>query len=275
MTPRVAGSFASEEPPFGAWLQGVLRARGITKNALLQRLGRGPGTSTEHLNRYIEKGMTPTVQTVERIAAALEISPSLALLKAGYLHALLPKIAMRMRNAAAFCAEHHADFAACMNAEEYVSREAGVADPRFFRCTLGGYGMFSIPYAALEAVYIAIVAFPLRGERYKPRLMFGDVETALQDPVTNDGVERAAGKLPAELSAAMQVLRNRKIAVEHRRAAAAELVRSWVLSAGGTFAAALRDDCYEPTAPLQPLNVSLPSIVAEAKYDLMGVEHNK
>jgi hypothetical protein len=108
----------------------------------------------------------------------------------------------------------------------------------FARVPTDGGNRFHVPWVTVSGAYLAIAAFPRRGEVRK-------VETLLYAVAGN--VPGKLGRAAGELTQAARDLASSGVPVDVRRARAGELVRSWIRQQCGDFARAIERATYGPT----------------------------
>ena len=257
---RNTGSFLDDDgrAEFGAWLDALRLTKGWTKREFLTMIGRDSlGTSARDANRYFEGRVAPTEETARKLAAAFRVDERLMLLRAGLLGSLLTDLPQLVQAAHEHCEAHGASFEACMVPGRRVAR----GRDGFMRFSLKG-GTFSVPLSVLSAAFIAVAAFPLRGEKRKRTSV--DPEEMLSAVATDFLVQGPPAAKPHELKRAAEILSDRQLPTEHRLAAAAEFVRAWFRAECGDFARACEAEYYTTSTLQSPFSANR-TVTAKAK----------
>lgn len=240
---------AEERKGFGEWLDATRKSLKLSRRGLLENLGRSRAGSTAEINGYLTGHVIPTAATLESLATVLELPLRSLLMRAGLLTPLLTEMADLLCSARAICAEDGVEFSSCtspVTSERAVRRLSGA---RYMHADVPSWDRFAspfvMPWQGVVAAYIAIVAFPLRGEERTGNTYLWDADS--------DVTVRHRGRLPRELTLAADLLDDSAMEPDARRAAAGECVRQWVRREFGEFALAVERASYENSLSLPHL----------------------
>lgn len=87
-----------ERTAFGEWLGACVKRAGVSKKAIAHELG---GDTVQRFNRYLH-GVVPTLPVLAKIVTCLDVSPVVALWRAGYFRELLGHIDAFSKDASPF-----------------------------------------------------------------------------------------------------------------------------------------------------------------------------
>ena len=227
---------------FGAWLDVLRQQRGLSKKALAEALGRPGGATNRQINKYLSGEIAASESTLIALARALELPERYMLLAGGYFEPLIRDIEDLLALAQWYCILDGLSFHDCIE-----GRPVAVSQQSLEPSSIAPYMQiqisrkYTVPAPAIAAVHIALLAFPLRGERYNDDTLPGIFVS--YDP---RGFRRRPGKMPSELSKAINGLSDQSLSGNSRRAVAAEYVRAWITRECGPLASDLARVMYEP-----------------------------
>jgi hypothetical protein len=226
---------------FATWLLEQQKVLKLSQTRIGKRLGGNPG----QWRSYIDGTTFPRTDGCVAIAKALGLPKPGLLFRAGYLGSLVGALPELVRLGRLQCESNRLRFDASLGGSLV---KGGTDRPGFlaYQTNEKDYSLL-VPYEISDALYLAVVAFPRRGDLYNNEddtyetELWERIESAL-DKAKFEYVR--SGRLPFPLDLASQVLGDSRLPPRIKKAVAGELTQFWANTTSPYAAAWIRRHVY-------------------------------